>query len=247
MDRLRLKNDSKTDLQYRLWEAVQPYIALLALHWILGIFGTVARHTAINSPIHIAFSVLASLAAAAVFFLAFPITVGVSRFYLRFIDRAPCNWTDVFKDLKSPRLYLEELKAYMFSYAMIFLGTVCFVLPGIYLALRYSQIRWIFAERPDYTWREAVERSKRLTDGHIFEYFCLIWSFFLWYLLAGITFGIAMIYVSPYTSCAYTRYYKSLCYLYDGNGRSFEGGRVSGDGRYNPITEESCEPFEEIR
>ena len=46
--------------------------------------------------------------------------------------------------------------------------------------------------------------------GHKWELFVLLFSFFWWYLLCFITFGIAVIYVAPYINTTIVNFYEKL-------------------------------------
>ena len=69
---------------------------------------------------------------------------------------------------------------------------------------------FILADNPELTAREALSKSKKIMDGHKFELFVLQLSFFWWYLLEGITFGIAAIYVTPYVNATTTNFYNKI-------------------------------------
>ena len=86
---------------------------------------------------------------------------------------------------------------------------LCFI-PGIIAGLRYSQAFFILAENPEKGIRECVNESKQLMSGRLWEFFVLQLSFIPWMLLAGITCGIASLYVTPYTTITYAGYYLSL-------------------------------------
>ncbi len=46
--------------------------------------------------------------------------------------------------------------------------------------------------------------------GHKWELFVLLFSFFWWYLLCFITFGLALIYVTPYVEATVINFYEKL-------------------------------------
>ena len=60
------------------------------------------------------------------------------------------------------------------------------------------------------TANEALSKSKEIMDGHKFDLFVLQLSFFWWYMLSAITFGIAYIYVIPYVSATTANFYNSI-------------------------------------
>ena len=86
---------------------------------------------------------------------------------------------------------------------------LCYI-PGIIAMLRYSQAFYILAEDPNKGIRQCVNESKELMSGHLWEFFVLQLSFILWYLLTGVTCGIASLYVTPYTEITNAGYYLSL-------------------------------------
>lgn len=69
---------------------------------------------------------------------------------------------------------------------------------------------YILAENPEMTAKEAIEKSKQITNGHKFDLFVLELSFILWMLLTVFTFGIAGIYVIPYMSATTANFYNLI-------------------------------------
>lgn len=90
------------------------------------------------------------------------------------------------------------------------LWSVLLVIPGIIKMYSYSMALYILAEHPTMTAREALDESKRITDGHKMELFMLDLSFIGWFLLGTITFGIAFIYVTPYMNATRANFYNEL-------------------------------------
>ena len=84
------------------------------------------------------------------------------------------------------------------------------VIPGIIKGLSYSMGPYIMAEHPDWTARQCLNESKRIMKGNVGKLFVQQLSFMLWYLLCGITFGIAYIYVLPYVSATTTNFYNAI-------------------------------------
>ena len=91
-----------------------------------------------------------------------------------------------------------------------FLWSLLFVIPGIIKGISYSQSYFILAENPDMTASEALNESKRIMDGHKWEYFVLQLSFLGWTILASFTFGILFIWLVPYMECTLVNYYHKL-------------------------------------
>lgn len=91
-----------------------------------------------------------------------------------------------------------------------FLWTLLLIIPGIIKQYAYSMSFYILADNPELTAREALSKSKEMMNGHKWDLFVLQLSFFWWYLLVGITFGIAAIYVTPYISATTANFYNSI-------------------------------------
>jgi len=90
------------------------------------------------------------------------------------------------------------------------LWTYLLFIPGIIKALSYSMGPYIMAEHPDWTARQCLNESKRIMKGNIGKLFVLQLSFILWYMLCGITFGIAYIYVLPYVTTTVAHFYNAI-------------------------------------
>ena len=91
-----------------------------------------------------------------------------------------------------------------------FLWTLLLIIPGIIKQYAYSMSFYILADNPELTAREALSKSKEMMNGHKWDLFVLQLSFFWWYLLVGITFGIAAIYVTPYITATTANFYNSI-------------------------------------
>ena len=104
-------------------------------------------------------------------------------------------------------------KAWFLSFLMelfIMLWAMLFVIPGIIKGYSYSMAPYILADNPTMTAREALNESKRITNGAKMDLFILELSFIGWALLGVVTFGLALIYVVPYMAATRANVYQSL-------------------------------------
>lgn len=76
--------------------------------------------------------------------------------------------------------------------------TCLFFIPGIVKAYAYSQMFFIIAENPEMDVRQAMNISKKITNGHKMDLFVLDLSFIGWAILSAITGGILGLWVAPY-------------------------------------------------
>lgn len=84
--------------------------------------------------------------------------------------------------------------------ALILLGLLLFVIPGVIAAYCYRFAVLNLLENPELRVRDAMRMSRLQTDGHKMELFVLDLSFLGWALLCGLTFGVLYVWVGPYIS-----------------------------------------------
>ena len=99
---------------------------------------------------------------------------------------------------------------YILTILFTFLWSLLFIIPGIIKTFSYSMAPFILADNPNLTSSEALSESIKIMNGHKFDLFVLQLSFFLWYILGAITFGIAYIYVVPYFEATMTNFYNEI-------------------------------------
>lgn len=140
--------------------------------------------------------------------LLIPFTIAMAGFFLNHLRGNNPEWKS---------LYMEGIDRYgkyftvgLVTELIISLWTLLFIVPGFIKAYEYYFVNQIIHDNPNLDHKQARELSKRITDGHKAELFDLTLSFLPWYILEILTFGIASIYVTPYTSCTNSMYYENL-------------------------------------
>ncbi|MGL5295846.1 MAG: DUF975 family protein [Culicoidibacterales bacterium] len=81
---------------------------------------------------------------------------------------------------------------------------------GFFIKLRYGFAEYILIENPTLNPKECIEESKRLMQGRYVELVVFYFSFFGWFLLSTVTFGLASLFTIPYLLTAYAGVYDSL-------------------------------------
>lgn len=135
------------------------------------------------------------------------LSLGLCIVYLKLTKKEEIVVGDLFSGFNNTgrALWLNVLVA-VFTY----LWSLLFVIPGIIKSYSYSMALYILADHPELTAREALAKSKEMMNGHKWDLFVLQLSFFWWYLLVGVTFGIASVYVVPYMSATTANFYNSI-------------------------------------
>ena len=111
-----------------------------------------------------------------------------------------------FKGNNFTRSFIGYLRYAVFT----FLWSLLLIIPGIIKSIAYSQMFFLMAEDDDLDPADAQAQSIAMMEGHKGEYFVLMLSFFPWYLLGAITFGIAFIWIAPYVQTTLAEYHVRL-------------------------------------
>lgn len=74
----------------------------------------------------------------------------------------------------------------------------------------YSMVPYILSEESNLPPNEVIRKSREMTKGHKMDMFILDLSFFGWYLLGVLFFGIGGIFVNPYKEATIARLYNIL-------------------------------------
>lgn len=174
---------------------------------ILTIFAMTLIVSVASSLIGILF---APAAAIALLLVAGPIELSLAMVYLAIVKKgiAP-KIEDLllgFQNNNFTRAFVGYLRYEIF----VFLWSLLFFVPGIIKSISYSQMFYLMAEDKKLDAGAAQAKSMAMMEGHKGEYFIFMLSFIPWYLLVGVTFGIASIYVTPYINAARAEYFVRL-------------------------------------
>ncbi len=135
------------------------------------------------------------------------IETGYARFNLDLVDFADPSFGSLFSYF---RYWKHVAVAGILRQLFISLGYLLFIIPGVIIAYNYAMVPYILAEDPTLSGKEALARSKQIMYGHRWRLFCVEMSFFGWALLAVLSFGIGMIWLTPYMSATRAAFYKDL-------------------------------------
>lgn len=140
--------------------------------------------------------------------VAGPLSVGVAYVMLALTRRENTELGDMFSGFRSG--FADNMVAGLLVSVFTALWSLLFIIPGIVKALSYSMTYYILSDNPGTPAMEAIERSQEMMRGHKWQLFCLQLSFIGWYLLIGITCGLAAIYVAPYMASTTAAFYQKL-------------------------------------
>lgn len=135
-------------------------------------------------------------------------TFGICRFTLNLaVDKESAGFGDIFSGF---RVYLKTLGIFVLMGICTVLGILLFVIPGIIIALMFSQAYYVLCDNSDMGVIDSLKESASLMKGHKWEYLVLQLSFIGWGILACLTLGIGFLWLIPYQEVTMANYYLAL-------------------------------------
>jgi uncharacterized membrane protein len=135
--------------------------------------------------------------------------LGLNSYNIKLLRYQNPDFSDLFSKF---RYFWKAIGLRIYIGFFVFLWTLLLIVPGIIAGYRYSMATYIMAENPEIGIAEAVNMSKEMMKGHKAELFVLELSFFGWAMLGLITFGILLLWVTPYINLAKADFYLCLRY-----------------------------------
>lgn len=140
--------------------------------------------------------------------VGYALQVGRSRFFLKGF-KEDVGIGNLFSTFNS-REYWIIVKTQFLRNLYNVLWTLLLIIPGIIKSYEYSMVAYILAEEPNLGPNEIITKSRRMTDGHKFDMFVLDISFWGWYILGSIFWGLGVFFVNPYKEATYAKLYNII-------------------------------------
>lgn len=137
-----------------------------------------------------------------------PMQFGACFFALNVASKKDIEIGQIFEGFN--KRFGESLVAYLLMSIFIFLWSMLFFIPGIIASFAYSQTFFILASDSEISGSDALKKSKQIMKGNKFKYFCLNLRFTGWLILAMMTFGIGLLWLSPYMTVSRAKFYNDI-------------------------------------
>lgn len=140
-----------------------------------------------------------------------PISYGGNRFFLHGArgDVHFSKWKEGFVDGNYGRvvgiLFMRDL--------FLLLWYLLLIIPGIIKHYEYALVPYLMSDHPQMGYKEVLQRSMQLTEGHKWQMFVLDLSFIGWYILGSLLLGIGRVFVHPYVYATQAQLYLKLVEL----------------------------------
>lgn len=200
MNRIEMKEKAKAVIKGKV---LFSFLVIFACGVIVGIPGSLIAVLAKSSAF---FGTFGGLIGLVVGIALIPLEYGIILYFHNISNGRDSRIEDFLLAYRK-KFAVEIIKARLLSGLYVFLGIICLVIPGIYFALKYSQIGYTFLDNNDIKYKEAMQKSANIMKGNIFELVVLYLSFLGWFILGAISFGILYVYVAPYMQATMLQFY----------------------------------------
>lgn len=140
-------------------------------------------------------------------FLNGPMTLGMSILSLKLSRNEDPKFEQIFEGFKR---FGAALVASLLMTLYAALWTLLLIIPGIIAMLSYALTFYILADDNSINATEAIRKSKKMMMGHKWELFCLIFRFTGWILISILTFGIGLLWTTPYMHVSFAKFYDEI-------------------------------------
>lgn len=133
--------------------------------------------------------------------------MGQATYFTKLVDDREPRFGDLFSQFHRIGTGIAMV---LLQNLFVLLWSLLFLIPGIVASYRYALMPYLLAEHEDLGALDAMRESKRLMYGNKLRLFYLHLSFLGWCFLAVFTFGIGILWLSPYIEAANAAFYRSV-------------------------------------
>ena len=127
------------------------------------------------------------------FFVSGSIMVGISSYTMSIAKGVGIDFIRLFGHFNS----FNPFFAFLTYTSSVLVGFILLIVPGVILALLFSQVFFILANDSDIGVRDAFKKSKHMMSDRKMQFFLLQLRFFLYFLLGVFTLGVWWIWLLP--------------------------------------------------
>ena len=140
-------------------------------------------------------------------FIAGPICIGLAAYSLSIANEEDYSYNQIVAGFK---YFFKALFLFLLFNISFLIGLICLIIPGIILALMFSQIFYIIADDPETGVIDAFKKSASLMKNKKLQYFGLGMRYFGLFILGVFTLGIWWLWLIPQAYVSFAIFYKEL-------------------------------------
>ena len=155
-----------------------------------------------------------------IFVVSGAVTIGLLNYFEKLIKNDNPNYESVLENFTVN--FSTKFLTYFLRELFVFLWCLLLIVPGVIKFYSYALSLYIVKKQPNLSATDAIKLSTKIMNGKKFDLFYLHFTFFGWFLLCVLTFGIGFIFLSPYFKTAVTAFYIDAYDSYVGLGDNIE-------------------------
>lgn len=216
MDRIELKLAAKARVQGHRWTLLKANIVVGVIAYganmiLSNIFPLIFGGTALISQepgvlvtSFITTYIMTLLISTAV---SAPLQMGIVMYYNQFDEEDFADINIIFHPYK---YFVKVFVITIFINVLVGVGTLFLIVPGIILSFAFAIIPYVYMKHPELGVMDMVSTAWRMMRGHKMDYFILSLSFLGWILLGVATCGVLLIWLIPYQTMTYVRFFNEI-------------------------------------
>lgn len=210
MNRVELKMDAKAKLKDKWAEAIKIILLLFLISFGIGfVFGIGGYFiTSIigvdDESSELIIDIITDIVSIVVSGL---FTFGFTNFFLKISRGEEATSNELFSKIN---MFWKFILLSIFTGLAVMIGFIFFIVPGIILALAFSQTAFILLDNPEMNVTDAMKLSYNMMMGHKMDYLVLQLSFIGWAILMAFTLGIGYFWLMPYMTVTECNFYNKI-------------------------------------
>ena len=140
-------------------------------------------------------------------FIQGPISIGLATYSLAIANQEDYSYNQIFTGFK---YFFKALFLFLLFNILFLIAFICLIIPGIIIALMFSQIFYIIADDPETGVIEAFKKSASLMKNKKLQLFGLGMRYFGLFILGVFTLGIWWLWLIPQAYVSFAIFYKEL-------------------------------------
>ena len=140
-------------------------------------------------------------------FIQGPISIGLATYSLAIANQKDYSYNQIFTGFK---YFFKALFLFLLFNISFLIGVIFLIIPGIIIALMFSQIFYIMADDPETGVIDAFKKSASLMKNKKLQLFGLGMRYFGLFILGVFTLGIWWLWLIPQAYVSFAIFYKEL-------------------------------------
>lgn len=206
MNRVKIKENAKKMIKGNLWHLWKPQVIFGLIEFAVGVI--VAIIMLLTGAGQETMEKVIALISTPMSIIEVIFLVAFSKYCLDFVRGKKSNMKEIWEFIK--KNWVESLLISLLVTVNVALGMFLLIVPGIMAAIGLSFYREVCADNPELKTTDIARKAWKITNGYKMDLFIMGLSFLGWLLLVSITFGLLMIWLTPYMTISFTLAYEEL-------------------------------------